>query len=110
MQERVAAEAEFKSKYEVYFRLRQLIMANRQDFEALMSAVDAATTDAEKERSQEEVRRLWTRRGTRAKRWRAAFDVLHEELAGIKESLARYSEQAWPSSEGAASPPASHDS
>lgn len=84
------ANAEFHRRYLVYFKLHQLLSANRRDFEALQAEVDDALSVQEKEKIEGEVERLWTRRANRSRRWEAAFRVLHEELAEWKNALSRY--------------------
>jgi hypothetical protein len=79
--------AEFQRRYLIYFKLHQLLSANRRDFEALQAAVDDALSIREKEKIESEVERLWTRRARRSRQWELAFQVLHEELAEWKNAL-----------------------
>ncbi len=85
-----SANAEFHRRYLVYFKLHQLLSANRRDFEALQAAVDDTSSIQEKEKIEAEVERLWARRARRSKRWEAAFHVLHQELAEWKDALSKY--------------------
>ena len=41
-------------------------------------------------RHQDEINKLWQRRGERAKRWDAAFRVLHAELAAAKARMGEF--------------------
>jgi hypothetical protein len=84
------ANAEFHRRYLIYFKLHQLLSANRRDFEALQASVDDAPSIQEKEKIEAEVERLWARRARRSRRWEAAFQVLHEELAEWKDALSKY--------------------
>ncbi|KAI3426306.1 hypothetical protein D9Q98_008679 [Chlorella vulgaris] len=86
-QQRAAA---FNSKYEVYFALHQLIEAHKKDFEALDAAINGAASEAEREQHRLELDRLFRRRGARAKRWDAAYSVLHQELAAAKSRMAEF--------------------
>ncbi|GAB4817218.1 hypothetical protein N2152v2_004264 [Parachlorella kessleri] len=83
-------EAAFTTKYELYFRLHQLIEANKRDFQALRDALQAAASPDERQRHQAEIDKLLRRRGDRAKRWEAAFGVLHAELAATKQRMGEF--------------------
>ena len=85
------ADAEFRRRHEMYFKLHQLLASNRKDFEALQAAVDDAPSIEEQSRIEEEIRRLWERRAGRARRWEAAFKVLQKELETWKSALQEYS-------------------
>jgi GAF domain-containing protein len=85
-----ALEEEHASKHAAYFRLHQLIAANRRDFAALGEAAEAAASAAERDRLEAEVERLWRRRGQRVERWDAAFQVLDAELRAIRARLGEY--------------------
>lgn len=85
-------EAAFGRKYEVYFRLHQLIEANKKDFAALRDALRQACTPGEKQRHQAEIDKLLAKRGERAKRWDAAFRVLHSELSAAKRRMGEFVE------------------
>jgi hypothetical protein len=43
-------------------------------------------------RHQAEIDKLWRKRGERAKRWDAAFHVLHAELAAAKQRMGEFVE------------------
>jgi len=84
------ANAEFHRRYLIYFKVHQLLSANRLDFEALQAALDDALSAQEKEKIEGEVERLWARRARRSRQWEAAFQVLHFELAEWKNALSGY--------------------
>lgn len=90
MQEYLAAEIEFLRKYDAYFRLHQLLTANRRDFEALQRDMDAADNACERRRLENEVRCLWARRGDRSRSWESAFRVLDQEIKIWKATLQKY--------------------
>lgn len=81
---------EYTRLYEAYFRLHQLLSANRRDFEALQHDLEHATSEEEKRRIEEEICSLWVRRVERSKRWESAFRRLHNEVAEWKVQLEGY--------------------
>ncbi|PSC70437.1 dentin sialophospho [Micractinium conductrix] len=83
-------EAAFTAKYELYFQLHQLIEAHKKDFEALGAAMAGAASEAERERHSAELERLHRKRGERAKRWDAAYGVLHQELSASKARMREF--------------------
>lgn len=86
-------EAAFNAKYDSYFALHQLIEAHKKDFEALHAAAAAASSEAEREQHRAELQRLHQRRGERAKRWDAAYRVLHRELSAAKARMSEFVQQ-----------------
>ncbi|KAL4448359.1 hypothetical protein ABPG75_005578 [Micractinium tetrahymenae] len=85
-----ARETAFAARYALYFELHQLIEAHKKDFEALDAAMRGASTEAERERHRAELERLHHKHGQRAKRWDAAYRVLHQELSAAKARMAEF--------------------
>ncbi|RMZ54118.1 hypothetical protein APUTEX25_002695 [Auxenochlorella protothecoides] len=73
-------QVEFNRRYEQYFRLHQVLQANRNDFAAWREALEIEA----------KIQERWDRQAQRAKRWDAAFRVLHVELESMKAALGEF--------------------
>ncbi|KAL6784320.1 hypothetical protein ACKKBG_A05690 [Auxenochlorella protothecoides x Auxenochlorella symbiontica] len=90
-EEYMELQVEFNRRYEQYFRLHQVLQANRNDFAAWREALESPGLSAgERARIEAKIQERWDRQAQRAKRWDAAFRVLHVELESMKAALGEF--------------------